>query len=123
MAGKVLVLGVDGMDPRVTKLYMDQGLLPNIARFVQNGSAREGLNMLGSNPTITPPLWTTLSTGAEPRTHGITCFWNQHPDKLDTAIYNLYSRMCKAEPIWNVTTEAGKKTLVWHWPGCSWPPT
>ena len=123
MAGKVLVLGVDGMDPRVTKLYMDQGLLPNIARFVQNGSAREGLNMLGSNPTITPPLWTTLSTGAEPRTHGITCFWNQHPDKLDTAIYNLDSRMCKAEPIWNVTTEAGKKTLVWHWPGCSWPPT
>ena len=40
MEGKVLVLGVDGMDPRVTKLYMDQGLLPNIARFVQNGSAR-----------------------------------------------------------------------------------
>ena len=123
MEGKVLVLGVDGMDPRVTKMYMDKGVLPNIARYVQNGAARAGLNMLGSNPTITPPLWTTLSTGAEPRTHGITCFWNQHPDKLDTAIYNLDSRMCKAEPIWNVVTEAGKKALVWHWPGCSWPPT
>ena len=22
-----------------------------------------------------------------------------------------------------MTSEAGKKTLVWHWPGCSWPPT
>ena len=29
--------------------------------------------------------------------------------------------MCKAEQLWNVTAEAGKKTLVWHWPGSSWP--
>lgn len=25
--------------------------------------------------------------------------------------------------MWNVTTEAGLKTLVWHWPGSSWPPS
>ena len=33
------------------------------------------------------------------------------------------SRHCEAEQMWNVTTEAGKKTLVWHWPGSSWPPS
>ena len=33
------------------------------------------------------------------------------------------SRNCEAEQMWNVTTEAGKKTLVWHWPGSSWPPS
>lgn len=27
-----------------------------------------------------------------------------------------------AEQIWNVTAEAGYKTLVWHWP-VAWPPT
>lgn len=25
--------------------------------------------------------------------------------------------------VWNVTAEAGKKTLVWHWPGSAWPPS
>ena len=25
--------------------------------------------------------------------------------------------------LWNVFAEAGKQTLVWHWPGSSWPPT
>ena len=33
------------------------------------------------------------------------------------------SRNCTAEQIWNITSEAGLKTLVWHWPGSSWPPT
>ena len=42
---------------------------------------------------------------------------------LDTAGYNLDSRLCQAEALWNVTAEAGMKTLVWHWPGSSWPPT
>ena len=27
---KILVLGVDGMDPRLTKKFMDQGKLPHI---------------------------------------------------------------------------------------------
>ena len=33
------------------------------------------------------------------------------------------SKFLKAEPLWNVTAAAGKRTLVWHWPGGAWPPT
>ena len=68
-------------------------------------------------------MWTTLSTGAYPNTHGITCFWSQHPEKLDTFVYANDSKNCQAEQLWDVFAEAGKKTLVWDWPGCSWPPT
>ena len=79
--------------------------------------------MLGAVPPITPPMWTTLATGAYPMTHGITCFF-AHCDKgLDYVEYALNSDRCKAEQLWNVFVEAGKKTLVWHWPGSSWPPT
>ena len=42
---------------------------------------------------------------------------------MDTAIYALDSTLCQAEPVWNVTAEAGLKTLVWHWPGSAWPPS
>lgn len=122
-ADKVFVIGLDGMDPSLTKKYMDAGKMPNVKKIVEKGACREDLVMLGGHPTVTPPMWTTLATGANPGTHGITCFWNQDPDNLDQIIYNLDSRMCKAEQLWNVTAESGKKTLVWHWPGSSWPPS
>jgi len=120
---KIMFLGIDGMDPRLTKRFLDEGIMPNLQKLMENGSCREDLLLLNTAPTITPPLWTTLSTGALPVTHGITCFWRQHPEKLDSFVYNLDSRLCKAEALWDVTSEAGKKTLVWHWPGSSWPPT
>lgn len=123
MKNKVLVLGVDGLDPRLTKKFMDKGVMPNFEKFKKMGSAREDMVMLGAMPTITPPMWTTLATGAYVGTHGITDFWNPHPTKLDTLVYSFDSRNCKAEPLWNVFAENGQKTLVWHWPGSSWPPT
>lgn len=120
---KVLVLGIDGMDSRITKKFLDEGKLPNIKKYLERGAARTGLDMLGAIPTITPPCWTTLATGAYPGTHGITCYWRQSPDSLDAVVYNMDSRFCKAEQLWNVTAKMGKKTLVWHWPGSSWPPS
>lgn len=115
MQNKVLVLGVDGLDPRLTKKYMDKGVMPNFSEFKRRGSAREDLVMLGAMPTITPPMWTTLATGAYAGTHGITDFWNPHPTKLDTLIYSFDSTNCKAEPLWNVFAEEGYKTLIFHW--------
>lgn len=122
-AEKILVLGVDGMDPALTKKFMNQGKLPNIQKYVERGACREDLVMLGAMPTITPPLWATLATGAYPETHGITCFWRQSKEHLDEIVYAFDSIGCKAEQLWNVFAESGKKTLVWHWPGGAWPPS
>ena len=122
LSQKVLILGVDGADPRLTRQYLDEGRLPHTAELLRRGSARQDLVMLGGQPTVTPPMWTTMATGAYPVTHGITCF-NRKGADLDETSYNLDSTNCKAEPLWNVTAEAGLKTLVWHWPGSSWPPT
>ena len=123
MTDKMIVVGIDGFDPAHAKYMLDQGKMPNLAKLIEKGSSREDLVLLGCMPTVTPPMWTTLATGATARVHGITGFFNQHPTKLETVVYALDSRMCKAEPLWNVFAESGKKTLVWHWPGSSWPPT
>ena len=120
---KLLVLGVDAMDPRLTRKYVDEGFMPNTKKLLEMGSAREDLVMLGGHPTVTPPMWTTMATGCYANVHGITCFFRQDKNNLAATAYNLDSRNCKAEPFWNVAVEAGKKTLVWHWPGSSWPPT
>lgn len=122
-ADKVMLLGIDGMDPRITKKMLAEGIMPNLEKFIARGAAKADLVMLGGHPTVTPPMWTTLATGAYPITHGITCFFRQSPRDLDYLEYNLDSRNCQAEPLWNVLAEAGKKTIVWQWPGSSWPPT
>ncbi len=122
LADKILLLGLDGMDPRLTRKYVDMGLMPNVAQYIKRGAARHDLVLLGGHPTVTPPMWTTLATGCNSNVHGITGF-NRKGGDIDMIAYNLDSRLCKAEQLWNVFAEAGKKTLVWHWPGSSWPPS
>lgn len=119
---KLLLLGVDGLDPRLTRKYVDMGIMPNVKKYIEKGSARHDLVMLGGHPTVTPPMWTTLACGCYANVHGITGYYRCGED-IDQIDYNFDSRDCHAEPLWNVFAEAGKKTLVFHWPGSSWPPT
>lgn len=123
LSQKIMVLGVDGLDPRLTRKYIDEGKLPNMQKLVESGAQRQDLVMLGSQPTVTPPQWTTLATGANPVVHGITQFNRTIPGKINQSGYNVDSRLSKAEPIWNPLVESGYKTLVLHWPGGAWPPT
>lgn len=120
---KVLVLGMDAMDPRITKRLIQEGYLPNVEKLIKRGAAREDLVMLGGHPTITPPMWCTMSTGCYANVHGLTCFHKQSPNDLVGTVYGSNAADVKAEQLFNVTAKAGKKTLVWHWPGGAWPPT
>ena len=75
--------------------------------------------LLDGHPTVTLPL----ACGCYANVHGITFFFRQSKTSLAKIDYNLDSHLCHAEPLWIVFAEAGKKTLVWHWPGSAWPPT
>ncbi len=121
-ANKILMLGCDGLDPRLTRKYVDMGLLPNLKKYIETGAQRHDLVMLGGHPTVTPPMWTTLATGCYANVHGITGYWRNGAE-IGSVAYNMDSRNCHAEQLWNVTAEAGLKTLVWHWPGSAWPPS
>ena len=123
LSDKVILLGIDGMDPKFSKKMVDEGHMPNLKKLIEKGSARKDLRLLGGVPTITPPMWTTLCTGAYPMTHGIEDFNIGMKGELDVNFAGIYSKYCHAEQLWNVTAEAGKKTLVWHWPGSAWPPS
>ena len=120
---KIMVLGIDALDPRIVRKYVDKGIMPNMKQYIERGACRQDLVLLGANPTVTPPQWATLSTGAYPMTHGITGFYRHSKTKIDVIEYNLDSRKLQAEQLWDVFVENGKKTLIFHWPGCSWPPT
>ena len=74
-AKKVIVLGIDGGHPELIQRFVKEGKLPNFQKMMEQGVFKEIIEPL---PTITPPNWTTITTGAWPGTHGITDFYLPH---------------------------------------------
>ncbi len=73
---RVIVLGLDGMDPEIVGGMMRDGLLPTFARV-----AREGFfGALGtSDPPQSPVAWANFITGCNPGTHAIFDFIHRDP--------------------------------------------
>ncbi|MDO8684108.1 MAG: alkaline phosphatase family protein [Armatimonadota bacterium] len=118
-AKKVIVLGFDGSTVEFVQRYMAQGKLPNHRKLMKMGSFMR--NCLCPYPTITPPNWTTIATGAKIGTHGITCFWQHHTgEALDNLRTGFDSRDNKAEYFWAAAGRAGKKSIVFNFPS-TWP--
>jgi len=119
---KVCVIGLDAALPTSILKYVEQGALPNLERLIKNGVMAE--NGLVPYPTITPPNWTTIATGAWPGTHGVTDF-NVHEPGTSLHMSNTrqaYSRSdYYVENIWEAAEKVGKKSLILNYPasyGC-----
>jgi len=118
---RVMILGLDApIAPRLYK-YCKEGKLPALARFINRGVwARNAMVPL---PTITPPNWTSIVTGAWPSTHGVTDFNVHNPgEPLNVTHGGFYSGDVKAEFVWNAIARAGKRSVVVNYP-TTWPPT
>lgn len=73
---KVIVLGLDGLDPEICERLMSKGELPNFSRLASTGSYRR----LGtSTPAMSPVAWSTFSTGTDASGHGIFDFLARDP--------------------------------------------
>ncbi len=120
---RVMVVGFDGADPRFVDTLIKQGKMPNFKKLQDQGTTTQNIGMIGALPTITPPCWATLATGAWPGTHGITCFWNHTSGRdLDDLDLGWNSKQCNAEFIWDSYAKAGKKSIVFNYP-TAFPPT
>jgi len=74
--GRVIVLGLDGMEPSVVDQLIDEGALPNFKRLCDGGTS--GL-LRSSKPLLSPIIWTTIATGKPPDAHGIGHFVATNP--------------------------------------------
>ena len=73
---KVIVIGIDGMDPRLSRKMMSAGLLPNLAKISSAG----GFSNLGTSvPPQSPVAWSNFINGSGPGSHGIFDFIHRHP--------------------------------------------
>ena len=75
---KVIVIGIDGMDPRLSESMMNAGQLPNFDKLRRQG----GYSALGTSiPPQSPVAWANFINGAGPGSHGIFDFIHRHPEK------------------------------------------
>jgi predicted AlkP superfamily phosphohydrolase/phosphomutase len=77
---KLIVLGIDGMDPQLLRKFMADGKMPNFSRLAQQGSFKE----LGTSiPPQSPVAWSNLITGMNAGGHGIFDFIHRDPKTFE----------------------------------------
>jgi predicted AlkP superfamily pyrophosphatase or phosphodiesterase len=76
---KLVVIGIDGMDPNLLRQFMDEGALPNFKALADAGTF---VPLGTSNPPQSPVAWSCFITGMDPGGHGVYDFLHPRPEDL-----------------------------------------
>jgi predicted AlkP superfamily phosphohydrolase/phosphomutase len=68
---RLIIVGLDGQDPKLTDSYMKEGLLPNFKKLAKAGAYRR---LRTTFPSVSPVAWSSFSTGTHPARHNIFDF-------------------------------------------------
>jgi hypothetical protein len=68
---RLIVVGLDGQDPKLTDQFMKEGILPNFSALAKTGSYTR---LKTTYPAVSPVAWSSFSTGAHPARHNIFDF-------------------------------------------------
>ncbi len=115
-APRVVVIGVDGLDPEVLEGLVGRGKVPNLARL-----HRKALHTTTPSDPLT--AWASLITGVTPSVHGISgdsalppVARVMGPPGADLSIAEPSSGPLGAEPVWDLLARASMKVRVLRGP-------
>jgi predicted AlkP superfamily phosphohydrolase/phosphomutase len=128
---KVIVIGLDGLEPSIVEPMLVRGELPNLAKIRDSGSYSR---LRTTYPAQTPVAWSSFATGTNPGGHGIFDFISRdpltyQPDAALSRFERPKSTLAqprvvnqrKGAPIWQVLTNAGVPSTILRCP-CTFPP-
>ena len=123
---RVVIVGLDGMDPDLATQYMKESKLPNLSKLSKSGTFQKLQTTL---PALSPVAWSTFMTGVDPSRHNIFDFLNRNlrtylPELSSTKIEKssrsisignysipigkpIVKLLRKGRPFWNVLDEYG----------------
>lgn len=116
MQGRVLVIGLDGATFDLIRPWIRGGHLPNLERFMKEGSWGELRSVV--HP-FSAQAWTTFATGMNPGKHGIFDFVERRSGTYDIQFFNAHHRRARA--LWNLLGERERKVIVVNIP-MTYPP-
>lgn len=108
---KVIVIGIDGVPCSLLKRFIQQGLMPNLASLVRQGTLTD---MTASIPEVSSTSWTTFMTGVNPGRHGIYGFMELEKGTYQWRFPN--SADIKSETLWELAARYNKKSIVLNVP-------
>lgn len=136
---KLIVLGVDGMDPAFVERHWRE--LPNLAKLRDDGAFSR---LATTTPPQSPVAWSTFITGLQPSEHGIYDFVHRDPVTLQpfsslsrteaprfTLSLGVYllplsssrvTSLRRGKPFWQTLSERGVAVTVVRMP-TNYPPT
>jgi len=127
---RVVVIGLDGLDPILTETMMAAGDLPHLATLRDDG----GYSRVATTwPAQTPVAWSTFAVGGNPGVHGIFDFLSRDPATYLPQI-GLYRHEQKSRilppravnlrggrTVWERLSDAGIPSTILRHP-CTYPP-
>lgn len=126
---KTIVIGLDGLEPKLVDSLLARGELPNLARLRAAG----GYSRVGTTyPAQTPVAWSTFATGVNPGGHGIFDFIRRDPKTyLPNLGLNRYEQRNAFLPpkavnwrrgvtVWDLLSQAGVPSTILRCP-CTYP--
>jgi predicted AlkP superfamily phosphohydrolase/phosphomutase len=129
---RVIILGMDGLDPKIVMHLMKQGEMPNFLRLGQTGNFSP---LATSTPPQSPTAWASIATGNNPGYHGMFDFINRrvenympdlailkkNPDNLLGRRESMFLPVMQGETFWDHTSSEGIPSTIVRWPA-TFPP-
>ncbi|MGD1000884.1 MAG: alkaline phosphatase family protein [Candidatus Brocadiia bacterium] len=124
---RVIVIGIDGLDPRLVERMMDDGRMPNFAKLAREGTFSA---LQTAIPPESPVAWMSAATGMNPGRHGLFDFIRRNPENYlpDLSILKTSSKgswrrsgqpyvpPSAQKAFWDILGEQGIPTVVLRWP-------
>lgn len=116
---KVILLGIDGFDPKILAAMMGRGELPNFARLAGEGSFNPMETVF---PPQSPVVWSTIATGQGPEEHGIYDFLTRKPGEYSPELAILrqgrltYIPPYQTETFWATASDRSIPATILKWP-------
>lgn len=129
---RVLLLGMDGLDPDLLARGMARGDLPAFARLRREGAS----GRLATVSPHSPVVWTSIATGAPPERHHVLAYTSDYvrgttataPDPPIDPLGWLVERLAgyrqsaavssnerRVKAVWEILSECGLRSLVVNW--------
>ncbi|MFH1037139.1 MAG: alkaline phosphatase family protein, partial [PVC group bacterium] len=128
---RLIIVGLDGLDPELAAGFMEKGKLPHLAALRKEGCFSP---LKTTNPPISPVAWSSFMTGVNPGKHNIFDFLRRDPKTylpaLSSAEINATGRslrlgklripigkpvirmLRKSVPFWKILGEHGVFSIV-----------
>ena len=127
---RVIVIGLDGLEPKIVEAMLAAGELPNLERLRASGGFAR---VATTSPAETPVAWSSFATGTNPGGHGIYDFIRRDPATyLPDLALNRYEQknaflppkavnLRRGKAVWDLLSAAGIPATVVRCP-CTYPP-